>query len=326
MLSLIEYNDTKCNSFNGDFDEILPLLKIDSETDIQWLDIDINERENSDKVAKYYEIHHLTIEDIHSSEQLPKFEAFEDYYFLSIKMMRIGDNDQVIYEHLSFIVGKNYVITFQEVPGDVFENIRLSIIENKGFFRKRKSDYLFVRLVDAIVDNFGITIEQQRQHIENLENNFLKNNVFEKILTKEILLLKKEINKIRSFIIPLREILPKLRTETGHYLHKSSVAYLNDIQDHIIFQIHLFETLREMLKDLMDLYNTQRGNELNQIMKTLTVISAVFIPLTFIVGWYGMNFKFMPEFYWHYSYPILIFLMLLLSISMVIYMKLKKWF
>ena len=145
-------------------------------------------------------------------------------------------------------------------------------------------------------------------------------------ISNEILYIKKDLNLIRGYIVPAREVLGKVKTETGHFLNKSTIAYLHDIQDHVGFQVSLFETLREMMKDLMDLYNAQTSNELNHIMKTLTIISALFIPLTFVAGWYGMNFEHMPEIVWPYSYPILIGLMIIMTLGMIIYMKTKKWF
>jgi len=326
MFTIIDYNETEHKTSTGSYAEIGALLRQPKEGFVQWVDIDIARQNSVEQLAAHYNLHHLTVEDIFHTEHLPKFEAFDDYFFLALKMMRVDADGEVVYEHISLVAGKGYIITFQEKPGDVFEDVRNRIIHYKGNVRRRKSDYLFIRLLDAIVDNYGITLEHTRLHIESLETNLLNGKRLKNDIISEILYVKKDLNLIRSYIVPMREILIRVKTETGHFMHKTSNAYLNDIQDHIAFQISFFETFREMLKDLLDLHNTQTSNELNNIMKTLTIISALFIPLTFVAGWYGMNFEHMPELEYIWSYPILIGLMVLTSLGMFIYMKTKKWF
>jgi magnesium transporter len=218
------------------------------------------------------------------------------------------------------VVGDGFILSFQEIPGDVFDEVRERILQNKGYLRKRKSDYLFIRLLDAIIDNYGFTLEHIRQNIVDLENSLLGKNWRKTDLSKEVLQLKKELNILRGHIAPLRDLLTKIKTETDHFFQRSSIAYLNDIQDQANYLIHTFDNFREMLKDLMDLYNSKTGHELNHIMKTLTIISALFIPLTFVAGWYGMNFEHMPELSWQYSYPTIISVMLITFIVMFIYM------
>ena len=325
MLTLIEYNENQYNIHEGAFEEISSYIKINNEQFVQWIDVDISEKETIKALANLYGLHLLSVEDINKTVHLPKFEIFENYFFVSLKMMSIDENSETVFEHISFVVGKGYVISFQMIPGDVFNDVRKRIREFSGNIRKRKSDYLLIRLFDAIVDNYGSVLEHVRNHIDNLEDNLLNQKKMKIDLITEIVHIKRHLNTIRGFIVPLKEILGRFKSETGSYFHKSSFAYLNDIHDQVLYQINSFETLREMLKDLIDLHNSQMSNEMNHIMKTLTIITVIFIPLTFIAGLYGMNFKFMPEIDWPWSYPIVIFLMFILAISMIIYMKRKKW-
>jgi magnesium transporter len=324
-MTIIEYNENQYNVHNGTIEEIGSYLKVNNEQFVQWIDIDISEMETIREIAKIYGLHQLSVEDVNKTELLPKFETFENYFFVSLKMMNIDEDSETVFEHISFVVGKGFVITFQMIPGDVFDDVRKRIREFSGNIRKRKSDYLLIRLFDAVVDNYGIVLEHTRNHIENLEDSLLNRKKIKIDLITEILHIKRHLNTIRSFIMPLKDILGRFRVETGSFFNKSSIAYLNDIHDQVIFQINSFETMRDMLKDLIDIHNTQMSNEMNMVMKTLTIISAIFIPLTFIAGWYGMNFRHMPELENPWSYPILIIIMSILAFGMIIYMKRKKW-
>jgi magnesium transporter len=327
MFSLIEYNESNCKITEGDFDTQSVLLKKIPENYVQWIDIDIcNNTREAEKICEFYGLHLLTTEDILKPGQLPKFEAFDNYFFLSLKMLHVNTEGIIIIEHISLVVGNGYILSFQEIPGDVFDEVRQRIQHNTGYLRKRKSDYLFIRLLDSIIDNYGYTLEHIRQNIVDLEGSLLSKKWRKTDITKDVLHLKKELNTLRGHIAPLRDILTKIKSETAHFFHKSSIAYLNDIQDQSNYLIHNFENFREMLKDLMDLYNSKTSNELNHIMKTLTIISALFIPLTFVAGWYGMNFDYMPELAWEYSYPTLTAVMLITFVLMFIYMKNKRWF
>ena len=326
MFTIYEYNENEYKILNGTFEELAEHLSPQSDDKVQWIDVDNNHPEIVEKLSTHYQLHPLTVEDIIKTVYLPKFEEFDNYFFMSLKMMKLNSNNFIEYEHISIILGKNYIITFQQYPGDVFDDIRSRIVNFKGYIRKRKADYLFARIFNAIVEAYSLTLEHNRGHIEVIEDNILNRKSMRRQVITEILHIKKELNRIRSFIFPLRETLIRIKSESLRFFNKSTFAYLNDIQDQINFQVSSFDTFREMLKDLMDLHNTQSNQEMNHIMKTLTVISAIFIPLTFIVGWYGMNFKHMPEFDWQWSYPILSIFMTTLSITMVIFMKRKKWF
>ncbi len=326
MLNLIEYNEQMQRQIEGPYAQLQAQILPPSSDRIQWLDINLESTQTLEDISKHFQLHPLTVEDIEDTYDLPKFEAFENYIFMTIKMLRLDAQEELEVEHLSFIIGKNYLITFQQTPGDVFEEVRQRITHNKGYVRKRKADYLFTRLIDAIVDHYGYTLEHIRDHITQLELNILNGNSSSESIIKEILSVKKELQLIRSFMLPLRDILTRLKNGSNQHFHKSSTAYLTDIQDHLLYQITSFETFREMLKDLLDLHNTQMNNDMNRVMKTLTVISALFIPLTFFTGLYGMNFKHMPELEWPWAYPTLLGIMAFITVVQIIYMRWKRWF
>jgi magnesium transporter len=326
MLTLIEYNEQKESYQTAPYKELRAQILAPGGELVQWIDITLEGIDTLEDVSKHFKLHPLTVEDVEDTYDLPKLEAFEEYIFLTIKMLSISKADKLEVEHLSFILGKSYLLTFQQRPGDVFDEIRDRIKNNKGYVRKRQSDYLFTRLIDAIVDHYGYTLEHIREHINQLEISILSGEESSESIVKEILSVKKELQFIRSYMIPLRDALTRLKNDSGKHLHKSSIAYLTDIQDHLLYQITSFETFREMLKDLLDLHNTQMNNDMNKVMKTLTVISALFIPLTFFTGMYGMNFTHMPELEWPWAYPTLLGIMAVVTVIQIIYMKWKRWF
>ena len=177
MCSLIEYNEQGCRNTEGDFEKQSEFLKKIPGSHVQWIDIDIfNNNQEAEKICEFYGLHLLTVEDIVKPGLLPKFEAFDNYFFLSLKMMHIDEQGILIIEHISLVVGDGFILSFQEIPGDVFDEVRERILQNKGYLRKRKSDYLFIRLLDAIIDNYGFTLEHIRQNIVDLENSLLGKN------------------------------------------------------------------------------------------------------------------------------------------------------
>jgi magnesium transporter len=326
MVTLIKYNEDFLQSYDLELQDIISEYDEVNNLCNYWFDVDIKYKDYVEVLSDFFEIHTLTKADIFKTEYLPRFEVFEDYFFLTVKMVNLEPDKKIKIEHISFVVGENYIITFQEIPGDVFDVVRNRFNNTTSNLRKRGTDYLLLRLLDAIVDNYSTLLENTRLEIENLEDLILHNPGKKIDLVTEILNIKKTQNKIRSYILPLKDILLRINSETGNFFRKTSLAYIMDIQSQLLFQINSFDTLREMLKDLMDLNNSVMSNEINHIMKILTIISAIFIPLTFIAGLYGMNFKFMPELEHPWGYPTTIIVMLILVLIMILFMKKKKWF
>ncbi len=292
---------------------------------INWIDVDHAEKFLVEDTSNLFNVHPLITEDILNTDQLPKFEAFEDHIFLSLKMLRYdSETDHISQEHLNIVLFDNLLITFQEgLPGDVFDDLRDRLSKGKGIIRKNTVEYLLYHCLDAVVDNYMEISEQLRRKMEGIEAALITDTQFD--APEEVIRLKKKINALRMYTLPLWDAFKQMKTEGSKFFHPDSKVYFEDISDHIKFLLSFFDTAREMLRDIMDLYQTNLNNEMNKVMKTLTVVSAIFIPLTFLAGIYGMNFDFMPELHYDWGYAYVWFLMTTTTIGMVLYMKKKKW-
>jgi magnesium transporter len=292
---------------------------------INWLDVDNAEKSLVEELSGIFGIHPLITEDILNTEHLPKFEAFEDHIFLSLKMLRYDANTtEISEEHLNIVLFNSVLITFQEgIPGDVFDDLRSRLASGKGLIRKNSVEYLLYHCLDAVVDNYMLISEELRETMQQMESNLIRDPGYD--APEEVILLKKKINTLRRYTIPFWDAFNQMKTEGSAFFHADSRVYFQDISDHIKFLLSFFDTSREMLRDIMDLYQTNLNNEMNRVMKTLTVVSAIFIPLTFVAGVYGMNFDFMPELHYKWGYPFAWGVMVVTSLVMVLIMKAKKW-
>lgn len=293
---------------------------------ITWINIDgIYDQSLVKIVGDQLNLHPLTIEDIMNTDHRPKVEYFENYLHFTLKMLSYDKKkSSILSEQISFVMGKNFVISFQETPGDIFDPIRDRINNNKGRVRKRKADYLIYALVDVIVDNYFIITDELQHDIENLEHNILDSPEKEEL--HQILKLKKDMVFLRKSVIPVREAIGALEKTDSPLIEKSTRQFLRDVYDHTIYIGESVENYREMLQSLLDIYLTGLSNKLNNVMKILTVISTIFIPLTFIAGLYGMNFKTIPGDSHPYGFVIATVIMLLIGIAMVFVLRRKKWF
>ncbi|MFH1359712.1 MAG: magnesium/cobalt transporter CorA [Candidatus Omnitrophota bacterium] len=292
---------------------------------VTWINVDgIGDVETIEKVNEHFGIHPLVLEDILNTTQRPKMEDFEDYIFIVLKMIHFeGKTDEVISEQVCLIVGPNYVISFQETEGDLFDLIRDRIRQNKGRIRKMGADYLAYSLIDAIVDGYFVILEKQGDEIENLEEELLKGA--EPKMPQEIHQLKREMIFLRKHIWPLREVINGLQKSEVELIKKATSFYLRDVYDHTIQIIDTVESFRDMLSGMLDIYLSSISNRMNEVMKVLTIIATIFIPLTFIAGVYGMNFKYMPELEWRWGYFGALGLMALVGILMLNFFRRKKW-
>jgi magnesium transporter len=275
--------------------------------------------------GRVYNLHPLLLEDIMNSTQRPKIEDYGDYTFLVFKMLTFDDvNREVNIEQISLVLGKGYIITFQEgIEGDVFDPLRERLRKNKGLIRKNGIDYLAYSIIDAIVDCYFIMLEKLGEQIELVESDLLLDPTT--AVVHEIQRLKRETIVLRKAVWPLREVINVLVRGDTALVQEGTKIYLRDVYDHTIQVIDSVETLRDILSEVFDIYLSSVGNKLNEIMKVLTIISTIFIPLTFIAGVYGMNFKYMPEIGWHLGYPMILTVMLSVSLYMIFYFKKKKW-
>ncbi len=227
-------------------------------------------------------------------------------------------------EHISLIIGKNYVLSFQESDGDVFDPVRERIEHSKGRIRSRSADYLMFALLDSIIDNYFLVIDDMSDRIEALEESLFTSRPGDDI-TYEIQDLKRNILRIRRAVFPLREVISRLDKLDGDIIEEKTSNYIRDLYDHIIQISENIDIYREMIWGLMDMYMTTISNRMNEVMKVLTIMASIFIPLTFIAGIYGMNFEYMPELQWKYSYFVLWGIMIIVFLLMLYYFKRKKW-
>lgn len=323
-ISVIDYTETTFDEF--ECDKIEDAFSFKDSNTVSWINIDgIHETELIDIIGSHFGHHPLLLEDIVNTLNRPKLEEFDDYLFLTLKMLGISkDQKTILSEQVSFILGKNYVISFQEQPGDIFDSIRVRIKESKGNIRKRKNDYLFYRLIDTIVDHYFFIVEHLSEQIERLEDVVLKSQTPE--VLQEIQSLKTELIQLRKSISPLREAIGTISKDEIKFIHKNTFHYFNDVYQNLLQVAESIDIYREMTKNLMDLYQSGINNKMNQVMQILTVIATIFIPLTFIVGIYGMNFEYMPELKWRYGYFIIWGIMVLVVLFMLRFFKRKNWF
>lgn len=324
LCTLISYNQKKCLVEN----EIVAskaAAKV-AENCVNWINLESINMKEVTEFGSHFSIHPLIIGDITNSDLLPKFELFDDVLFFSTKMLSYDqEEDEIIEEHLSILMTEKLVITVQEgLPGDVFDQLRGRIEGGMGMIRRYETDFLFYNILNAVLENYIYILERLRSRVEDLEEKMLA-NTGEKVVAT-IIKVKRDIHTLRTYSVPMREALLKMRVDGAEFINKSSFNYFQDLQDHLNYLITSFDTLREMLKDLLDINSSNQNMEMNRIMKTLTIISAIFIPLTFIAGVYGMNFRHMPglESYWGY-YAILA-VMSTVAIVMGVFMRHKKWF
>jgi len=293
---------------------------------VTWVNIDgLHQLDIIEKLGAHFGLHPLLLEDIVNTEQRPKMEDYGDYIFVVLKMLYHADeNDtETQAEQVSLILGSNFVISFQEREGDVFEPVRDRIRKKKGRIRKAGADYLAYALLDAIVDNYFIILEKSGETIEDAEQQLTVNPTQETL--QFIRKLKKEMIFLRKSVWPLREVVSGLERSDSPLIHESTSAYLRDVYDHTIQVIDTVESYRDMISGMLDIYLSSISNKMNEVMKVLTIFASIFIPLTFVAGVYGMNFEFMPELTWRWGYFALLAVMALIGISLVFYFKRKRW-
>jgi magnesium transporter len=292
---------------------------------VTWINIDgVHEVEIIEMLGKEFDLHPLMLEDILNTGQRPKVEDFDKYIFVVLKMLSYNDEKQMVQpEQVSLVLGANYVISFQEAIGDVFEPIRERIRNAKGRIRKMGADYLMYALLDAVVDVYFAILEKLGERIESMEEELVSNPT-QKTL-EQIHTLKREFIFLRKSVWPLRELISGLQRSESPLIKETTEVYLRDVYDHTIQVIDTVESFRDMVSGMLDIYLSSISNRMNAVMKVLTIIATLFIPLTFIAGIYGMNFKYMPELEWRWGYPVVAFVMAVAAVVMLIYFRKKKW-
>ncbi len=320
---LIRYNENTCETLQPSSAE--EALAAFSDGSVNWLNLDNRNHELLQAIGEGCSLHHMLIGDILDAKHLPKFEDFDHYCFLSLKMLTLDpQTNNLVEEQLSIVLSNRFVITVQEdQQRDVFDPVRERIVHHLGRIRKMGGDYLVYRLLDAVVSEYMTILEYFRDRIELLEERVVKHP--EADVFGQVVRLKKQVGIVRKYTLPLKEELMYLKSGEIAFVQRSTRTYLRDVFDNLVYLSTSFESFRDMLRDLMELQIAAVNHSTNGIMKTLTVISSVFIPLTFIVGIYGMNFENMPELQMRWGYPVVMGTILAIAIGMWVYMRHRKW-
>jgi magnesium transporter len=292
---------------------------------VTWININgLHDTELIREIGAGFGLHALVLEDIVNTGQRPRMEEYDDYLFFVLKMMRYDQvTGKVCSEQLSMVLGKTFLLTFQEQPGDVFEPVRDRIRKQKGRIRKVGIDYLAYALLDTIVDNYLLIIERLGEQIEDIEDEILDNPT-QKILSR-INAYKREMNYLRKTIRPAREFILPLSRLDSELIQPATVPFLKDLLDLSNQAVDVIDTYRDMLSDHLNIYDSRVSSRLNEIMKVLTIFSAIFIPLTFIAGIYGTNFEYVPELHFRYSYFVMWGVMVVVVLVMLRFFRRKHW-
>ena len=323
IVSLIEFDKDHCNSSVLDINKALETF-FPYEPKSQWFNIvGLTDESFIKTLGNSLNLNLLTLESVVDTHQRPKIDDFDHYLFGVFKMVYFDDNASLKYEHLAMVLIEGKLITFQEVEEDVFNGVRTRLSQEASRIRQRGADYLFFALLDAVVDHYFIALEQLGLKLDELEDMVYYNP--EASQGQKIQKLKKEILKLRQHIYPSKDLVQKLLNSSHPLIKGETKVFLRDLSDQCAEINETLQLYREMSTNLMELHMSTMGNKMNEVMKVLTIMASIFIPLTFIAGIYGMNFDHMPELHWKFGYPMVWILMGSCFIGMLLYFKMKKW-
>lgn len=321
-VSVIDYSPNEfVRSELGDIQESENYRVKDS---VSWINIDgLHDTKLIAKLGKLYDLHPLLLEDVLNTKHRPKVEEFEDSIFVTLKMLGIDERGEIASEQVSFVLGESWVISFQEQEGDIFDTMRERLESKKGNARMKGADYLLYRLIDTVVDGYFLITDHIASEMDALEDTII--NSQDDGSMSRIQELKKELIKLRRAISPLREAVTTVQNSSSALIQPETYRYLGDVHEHLIQVTENIDNARDMLIDLRDVSQSIQNNRLNEVMKVLTIMSSIFIPMTFIAGIYGMNFQYMPELQWHYGYFGALSLMVVIPVVMLWYFQKKGW-
>ena len=322
-LNLIDYDQE--NFAERELRSVEDCQSIKAGSAVSWIDVNgLHDPGIIEKIGDCFSIHPLVLEDILNTEQRPKLEEYDGILFIVVKMLNTNPQHEIDAEQVSFILGNNLLISFQEKEGDVFEGVRSRIRKANLRIRKLGADYLCYALLDAVVDNYFIVLEGIGEKIEDLEEELLTDPT--PATLQAIHRLRGEAIFLRRSVWPLREVINGLTREDFPQISDEVLVFYRDVYDHTIQVLDTIETYRDIIAGMLDLYLSSLSNRMNEVMKVLTIIATIFIPLSFIVGLYGMNFRYMPELEWKYGYLGVWCVIIGVVAGMVMYFKRKKWF
>jgi magnesium transporter len=295
---------------------------------VNWLDVDgIHETGVIEKIGELYHLHPLLLEDIVNTQHKPKLEIFgKEHLFLTLKMLHVESESplDIGSQHISFVLGNNYLLSFrQERDNDIFAPVLTRLRASVGKTRRNGSDYLLFALMDVIVDHYFVVLEKFGERLESIEDLVISGE--NKLSLSDLYALKRELSLTRRYVWPLRDMINQLIREDNNLISKEAIPYYRDLYDHVMQIIDTIESSRELLASLADVHLSTMSNRMNSVVKTLTIFSAIFMPLTFIVGIYGMNFENMPELKWGNGYFYIWGIMALIASGMMVFFKRRKW-
>jgi magnesium transporter len=300
------------------------LLRYRNDSGITWINVNgLRDNNAISRLAAEYGIHPLTIEDILNTEQRPKVEEFDDYLFITLKELSHPDESPFVFDQMSLVLTANTLITFQETAGDSFDGIRRRILNNVGRIRRFGADYLAYSLMDSVVDRYFLALDTLGADIEDFEERAVDDK--DTAFIADVQATKQRLHHIRRTVWPLRENLSTLLRTESAFIREELGPFLKDLQDNVIQAAETVESYREAISGIMEIHLSAASNRLNKVMKVLTIISTIFIPLTFIVGVYGMNFANMPEIPTRYGYFVVWGCMILIAIGMILFFKKRGW-
>jgi len=323
IMELIEYGEDSFEQREIGVEELFQ-LKRGNET-VKWINLEgLHEVDVLAKIGEVFKLHPLVLEDILDTDQRPKIEINDEYMYISAKMLFYDTKlHEFNIEQVSIIFGKDYIISFSERDTDVFEPVIQRLKQGMSRIRKLGPDYLAYCLLDVTVDNYFNVLENFSDEIEETENEMVIRTTNKTLTT--IQKLKRQVLFLHKAVWPLRDVLSSLERGESDLIKDSTEIYTRDLYDHVIQIMDTTETLRDILSSMLDVYLSSVSNRMNEIMKVLAIFSTVFMPLTFIVGVYGMNIKNMPELGWQWTYPIVWLIMISIVAGMLYYFKKKKW-
>jgi magnesium transporter len=322
-ITVTRYNE---QDFREDkFDSLTECPLADDQGGVTWINVSgIHQVKNLEKLGECFNIHPLVLEDILDAEQRPKIEDYDDYLYIVLATSRPGaESQELASEQISLILGPHYVISFQEDDGDLFAPIRERLLKAKGRIRKLGADYLAYTLIDLIVDNYFVELEKFGDQVEMLEDKVMSQPTPETL--RDVHRFKNDMIMLRKSLWPLREVIARLERRESPLISENLTMYFRDVYDHTIIAIETVETYRDILSGMLDIYLSSMSNRLNEIMKVLTIIATIFMPLTFITSLYGMNFKNMPELQWQYGYYGVVVVIAVIAVAMLEYFRRKRW-
>jgi magnesium transporter len=322
-ITITRYNDKNIVERQVEAFAECPLA--DDPGEVTWINVTgVSRVIDLERVGECYKIHPLVLEDILEVGQRPKVEDYDDYLFIVLNSVRpAAGGEELVAEEVSLVLGPHYVLSFYEGKGDLFAPVRERLLQAKGRIRKMGADYLAYSLIDLIVDNYFVELEKFGEEVESLEDAVVARPTPQTL--RDVHRFKNDMIMLRKSLWPLREVIARLERRESPLISENLGNYFRDVYDHTIIAIDTVETYRDILSGMLDIYLSSMSNRLNEIMKVLTIIATIFMPLTFITSLYGMNFKNMPELQWEYGYYGVIVAVVAIAVSMLLYFRRKQW-